>query len=1669
MAVDNQEAKQGDKKRDKEGELRKYYLVSGILNKKGKVKKGTVRPIINTVIAIDDIGSKAAIKLKQDDDGQANGIDANDKSMQLYMTDAIGNICNFDTGKEEDGGSIKTQPFKSGAYVKAISENAKLYFPPKRAILYNLLNNGYGGWVNNLRQVLTGIEGAAIADLPPSISLSEQLKAGREMLVEDYFIDPEGIGSTENEQAYSAWYKTNKTGKVAVLVLPRTRGIVISFSSEIYNGATVTIRDNAGKLCFHGAAEKNKTDKKTEKDKLAKHTATVSEHLQLQKEGKKSVGFTAVFYDIDDEMSKHTHAKDQIFRIEVQMPLIDDHPLSEKTYSFAEHFRFKINNLAGDFELINGDALSLEESMVKQFPSVYSEELITAGKKTEFATYAHFESTQRAYAAMATSIVGASSGTSGSFSGQKATRKIGQHLVNNVSIMAEPVYEGIGLKDILSIAFSVYDIKDSYAGGMADVDTRATGVFKGVTRVVSDVRAIAASGHAAFAGSEVSSAVSAFNAKLKAIAAHIPLPETVSSAATSTSTTISQLSLPAGMQTWLSSSHSFVSTYKVMDKLDIAGAVIGLGTSAVGIYEADASQDEANEQFQISATTYANLINMTPAKAEDDDATEADTVLRKKLEAMAIRLKNSYSQKITRSIDGEKAFVTINFQFDQYSFEANKTESESAEDENSVKEFVAAVNGSDLGADSIVHLVGHTCDRGNPGYNQSLSEKRAEAIAKAMKQAGAQFTIIPSGRGASEPGDNLSEEERRRVEAVIQINKAKCYYPSREGMGEFERYRALSLVYSRAENEQVAALIKSAIDAALCVPTAPVAAAKLLWEIGGLLMDAAALMDKLISGIDHVNLVAKHSNLMVESRDNLIAMTLVPKDAVDKRAVFLQTQYQLRAESLYGLMRLLIRCSIEADEKDADSFNSKIQYYRVQEYINTFVINDGWQLSKGVLLPITLDQHWIKNIEEESLKAIMASGDRTLLEKADALMERGVDESPFLTLVPGLSLAIVARDIYKAFNENGDEFEGIKDSILMNPIQGFDYLRFSSSNEFQAHQSDILTAQYQSFFPVHYMAAEDTRAFIGKFKNDFSGIEDNAYSLFCMSARDLASPEATNVGWVPLKERLDSPMGLSPVDQIRITVFLDHTKITNQITEGSICYMPVEVKQFRDAWKNIEGTATKDFIQKIEVKDLTPYERVQLADLGYLKKGADGYELVEAKPLYGAIFTPFFTYGPNRFYGTRPMARSIESWWESDEKEGEINSYEVDSVWGGGDTWEMDYLYQVTLANRSSSEKWVTHLVSEEGETKEYEEEFTITLNPKRIHEIPKGKGVFSESMLLRPHFLASRTEKESLPELFENAEVTFLLRNSESGQYFDPNCILEDSDVKSRALPEYARQMLGTVIGHFDWSKPVEVIILVVAEGLKKKVYEDLQLPWKTLPAIIKAIVGKDYDDGPIYQRSLNYIGEFSSSKGTAKFVQNENSAPLKGGLSELKEYLSDPRVVHGFKGLGGFDHDDRHVYATHVSLSYQAITGVFRKGLRPCGVKTEGVNLKSGTEVRFTVSTPGDSGLNSTRSKGSFYVDSPSGFDVEDSHWYPKPQGSLLADVEELNAQIDEDKKTGSQGQVYAADIYYSNWAKWMRLNDKDKWWSAKREERVNEWLNDEKGRAKLPGSPPSLTQVK
>lgn len=109
------------------GHLPQFYLVSGLWDKEKGIKLGTVRPIINTVVAV-DVGAKVVAELVQDDQGLASSVKGHKESLQVYITDGIGRLCDFDTGKEDDSGEIINQTLKASADVKAISENTKLYF-----------------------------------------------------------------------------------------------------------------------------------------------------------------------------------------------------------------------------------------------------------------------------------------------------------------------------------------------------------------------------------------------------------------------------------------------------------------------------------------------------------------------------------------------------------------------------------------------------------------------------------------------------------------------------------------------------------------------------------------------------------------------------------------------------------------------------------------------------------------------------------------------------------------------------------------------------------------------------------------------------------------------------------------------------------------------------------------------------------------------------------------------------------------------------------------------------------------------------------------------------------------------------------------------------------------------------------------------------------------------------------------------------------------------------------------------------------------------------------------------------------------------------------------------------------------------------------------------------
>ncbi len=77
--------------------------------------------------------------------------------------------------------------------------------------------------------------------------------------------------------------------------------------------------------------------------------------------------------------------------------------------------------------------------------------------------------------------------------------------------------------------------------------------------------------------------------------------------------------------------------------------------------------------------------------------------------------------------------------------------------------------------DSTIQIIGHTDNTGDAGYNQTLSEQRANAVADVLLEAGTPLSRIGTvGRGEDQPvASNLSPEGRaqnRRVEIVILPN-----------------------------------------------------------------------------------------------------------------------------------------------------------------------------------------------------------------------------------------------------------------------------------------------------------------------------------------------------------------------------------------------------------------------------------------------------------------------------------------------------------------------------------------------------------------------------------------------------------------------------------------------------------------------------------------------------------------------------------------------------------------------------------------------------------------------------------------------------------------------------------------------------------------------------------
>jgi len=1608
------------------------YLVGAKQDENGKPVESSIKPISNTFIALNDGKAKVAKHTQLDEKGNPVSVNSVSSDTQLYLTDEHGVIRNFESGNTNntENKNNSVEPFLLGSELSFISEKTSLYFPPQQLIMYHMVMHGYENWMDKVRNDIKTISAIAGA----GIDLSEQSKLKTLTVNEGFF---------NTNKASKINDKDSEKSNIKAIVIPQTRAIAIVFSSADYDLASVSIFKKDGSKVFSNSPFKaNKISRVSEVELISSNDIA---------------SCAALFYDPADEYPEHGSSEEQTYRIEVSVEEESAKKIGLKntSYSFVERIRFPITNLAGEFEVINGDAISLEEAMLKQFPGSYghliekinsSDNPLQASQKIKkdnpgLSSYLHGWKNNLNTLETAGGILGAEHGFLGA-------KELGKFLFEKLDKSKLPKTGNVSLEDSLNLAFGVYDSADKVSGLIKDIRRLKSSDF-GILKNVADIKGISR----ALKDNDALKSVENMAQRIAGAHEKIDLKNVIN--------------LSDRYTKILKKTNGFFNKAgdiagKPLDALSLAGAVHNAYANTQNIAS-------SGVRYQGIMTQYAKRVHMAEISAEKNK-TQNDL----KIAIMAFEGKHHI---VNNKRNGQSHYINITFNFDRAQFSPDE----------SFEDFIELF--STFPKDSQLVLIGHTCNMGSPDYNMGLSLRRADSVKKALKLSAADSArVFVEGRGFTDPAfDNSSDQGRsknRRVVAQLTISQNKNYFPSREGLDVIERARS---IYTLNYSEQDEAMKKAAIAAIDLIMGAPKvhplhAAAALLWYVGGVLMDVAEYSDKLIFGEDFLKALKSQDQQGLLSAANQ-ALLVGSQDASDGRNGddVLSEQLRLRADALSGLQRLLMRCAIENgswldslrsdgqlvnynDDRTAFDYNSNVKYYRVQDYIDRYLLDDNWELDMGPIFPVAMDEQWIQLIETGKLDRPELKEDASLYEKAARLAKEEMPTSLNLTdiVIPTFLLPESARQVKKQ----------LLSGLVQKPIVGANYIWDNISNIVSGHRDHTTKAKFQQSLPIHYMASKSVQDFSQGLKPKFESLDKTIYLGMNLYYRKLGTKGTS--GWTEVKDNTE----LTPFDQVRITVLLnpENKLIEDMINSADtpIHYLPIQVSPARlDGW-NIEGPATKAYAKKLSEKELTS------EDIAILKANN-----LSVKDAYGAIIIPFYMLGTNQIFGTKPMAGALSSWFNTD-------SNEIESLWNADGEWEMNYGYEVVVANQASTKTFV--------EFEDGVDEFTLTLNGQRVHKITNSNGIVSEvpeKYLIDKDFLAIGKEQADYPSLFKGAKSFCLMRafGVEGNDYFYPSKHWDKNiDLK---VDRYGVPRKGVAeVPRFNWSRPVELAVLVVCDDINKDAYEQQKYNWRSVPASIqvhRAASAMNWIDGPSYDSSLKYIGEIKESENDVKLVWDKKDKKLPAKYRRIQRLLTrnpdvkneDDVSLSRLKMLSGFDADDnkvedffesllpgsnKHVYVAIIKLDYQTATGFMHPGLKPFSVITNpSVYSKSkGWELAVKLTTKGKSGFSGDDVNGQFNLPYPSGFQDEHAHWYiptskridyekaSKKADSLIT----ANKQIALNNKAYEDTEAFNPIEPISPLVPW-RLMDAEsvEFWSDKRQDFVGNWLREQNTLRLLP----------
>ncbi|PMO47401.1 cell envelope biogenesis protein OmpA [Vibrio sp. 10N.222.52.B12] len=811
---------------------------------------------------------------------------------------------------------------------------------------------------------------------------------------------------------------------------------------------------------------------------------------------------------------------------------------------------------------------------------------------------------------------------------------------------------------------------------------------------------------------------------------------------------------------------------------------------------------------------------------------------------------------------------------------------------------------------AVVEIEGHACQNGDSEYNQNLSQQRAQHVAEFFSSV-SDIRFFGERRPIVEVPNNEIKRENaqlninRRVEVRIYLQEfAARIPPSRLGFKAMEQARLAQLDANLGEEaiakELKLAIFEMIVGMACYVPIIGQAARGffVVKEGGKMLMSGAQLLDsvlfdyylssynearKSISAIEQLSHeTTEIIDSLAEIDTQLTELYFTSSDALVEHlgkatgAKELIKRYQRRALAINGLVLLIQRACSEGEQE----FTKQWRILAIDEYIQRYIETDGWILNTE--LKENLCNLWLQEL-------MRREGHKQLIESyGEEIAEQIITRNKANYIAPK------RKDVSGAFN-------------VAFPVQDKLYNRDQQRG----------LVEFATQFNVESKKLSE---------------EDLGFVRLLVSEPHDNSKWVTFDEWEKARLKANKKVRLSPFHRLKWQMVLGKQSLKQMTSNVFQCEMSY---QRTDGLLNTSGPKFNLMFKPMKHEEFSVDPKGELAEFFEAEK-------VDSKVLIGCEFEPYFYFGDDVFSGVKPLIAKHDlvdySGYLSKVALGPIfgQVIKIDSqqdvlkeyVNSGG---FKNMTYEFTLSG--SNYKLPVRVDKTVGRFITSPRQIPVGVDTNHNHTlsaksgfIANGNSVSEKDLLSLDFVLHSKVHKGPTKPVIDNIKHSAIAVNYGNKRQF----MNEDSMFTT------ADELKG-----FDWTsnKSFAMEVMLIGGKHRKESYEGQNLEWQSVPVSLKlsttfdneAVFGSETTAGPEYLSNLTYIGILK--KDGSKWTLDDSDVINKNIDADfVSEALSNIDMDEDFDG--------KVVYVSRFEFAFKALNGQEIKGLRPFGpvVSTSG-----------------------------------------------------------------------------------------------------------------------------------